>query len=134
MLLTIKIFQWNINIITGTIFSKYNRENKSQNFVARQDRTARPGLYVIPVLENVCPTNRLLVIVCSINTKSLFPYILLFITLLMVFLEATWRFSDLDKLVSVLDFVIDGLEESIRDVIEFLVDEDGGSRMDLTGM
>ena len=59
---------------------------------------------------------------------------LLFITLLMVFLEATWRFSDLDKLVSVLDFVIDGLEESIRDVIEFLVDEDGGSRMDLTGM
>ena len=52
----------------------------------------------------------------------------------MVFLEATWRFSDLDKLVSVLDFVIDGLEESIRDVIEFLVDEDGGSRMDLTGM
>ena len=28
MLLTIKIFQWNINIITGTIFSKYNRENK----------------------------------------------------------------------------------------------------------
>ena len=103
-----------------------------QNVVARQDRTARRGLYA--VLENVCPTNRLLVIVSSINTKSLFPYILLFITLLMVFLEATWRFSDLDKLVSVLDFVIDGLEESIRDVIEFLVDEDGGSRMDLTGM
>ena len=101
-----------------------------KNVVARQDRTARRGLYA--VLENVCPTNRL--IVCSINTKSLFPYILLFITLLMVFLEATWRFSDLDKLVSVLDFVIDGLEESIRDVIEFLVDEDGGSRMDLTGM
>ena len=65
--------------------------------------------------------------------KSLIPYLLPFITLAMAFLEATWRFSDLDKLVSVLDFVIDGLEESIRDVIEFLVDEDGGSRVELHG-
>jgi len=62
---------------------------------------------------------------------SLFPYLLLFITLSMAFLEATWRFSDLDKLVSVLDFVIDGLEESIRDVIQFLIEEDGGSRIAL---
>ena len=67
------------------------------------------------------------------NYLSLFPYLLLFITLSMAFLEATWRFSDLDKLVSVLDFVIDGLEESIRDVIEFLVEEDGGSRIALNG-
>ena len=52
----------------------------------------------------------------------------------MAFLEATWRFSDLDKLVSVLDFVIDGLEESIRDVIQFLIEEDGGSRIALNGM
>ena len=51
----------------------------------------------------------------------------------MAFLEATWRFSDLDKLVSVLDFVIDGLAESIRDVIQFLIAEDGGSRMALNG-
>ena len=51
----------------------------------------------------------------------------------MAFLEATWRFSDLDKLVSVLDFVIDGLEESIRDVIQFLIEEDGGSRIALNG-
>ena len=67
---------------------------------------------------------------------------LLLIALSMAFLEATWRFSDLDKLVSVLDFVIGGLEESVRDVIEFLVIEDtrmsvldgGSSRMALNGL
>ena len=67
---------------------------------------------------------------------------LLLIALSMAFLEATWRFSDLDKLVSVLDFVIGGLEESVRDVIEFLVIEDtrmsvldgGASRMALNGL
>ena len=58
---------------------------------------------------------------------------LLFITLAMAFLEMTWRFSDLDKLVSVLDFVLDGLEESIRDVIQFLIDEDGTSNKALIG-
>ena len=59
----------------------------------------------------------------------------------MVLMESTWRFSDLDKLASVLDFVIGGLEESVRDVIEFLVIEDtrmsildgGASRMALNG-
>ena len=71
----------------------------------------------------------------------MFPYMLLLITLTMVLMESTWRFSDLDKLASVLDFVIGGLEESVRDVIEFLVIEDtrmsildgGASRMALNG-
>ena len=47
------------------------------------------------------------------------------LSLMLYLVQITWRFSDLDRLTSVLDFILDGLEESIRDIMEFLLEEDG---------
>ena len=45
------------------------------------------------------------------------------LSLMIYLVQVTWRFSDLDRLASVLDFILDGLEESIRDILEFLLEE-----------
>jgi len=55
---------------------------------------------------------------------AFFPYILMLLGLLIHLVQITWRFSDLDRLTSLLDFVLDGLEESIRDILDFLLEED----------
>ena len=55
---------------------------------------------------------------------AFFPYILMLLALLIHLVQITWRFSDLDRLTSLLDFILDGLEESIRDILDFLLEED----------
>ena len=57
-----------------------------------------------------------------------FPYVLMLLSLMLYLVQITWRFSDLDRLTSVLDFILDGLEESIRDIMEFLLEEDGDKK------
>ena len=53
-----------------------------------------------------------------------FPYILALITIATYSVQVTWRFSSLNRLVNVLDYVIEGLEEAIRDMMAFIIREE----------
>ena len=39
----------------------------------------------------------------------------------MYFLQVSWRFSSLNRLVNVLDYVIEGLEEALREIMSFII-------------
>ena len=45
------------------------------------------------------------------------------ITLLMYTPELFWRFANLYQLSHGLDYILDALEESVRDIMEFLLDD-----------
>ena len=39
----------------------------------------------------------------------------------MYFLQVSWRFSSLNQLVNILTYVIEGLEEALREIIGFII-------------
>ena len=55
---------------------------------------------------------------------SFFPYILALIVIITYSVQVTWRFSSLNRLVNVLDYVIEGLEEALRDMMAFVIREE----------
>lgn len=55
---------------------------------------------------------------------SFFPYILALIVIMTYSVQVTWRFSSLNRLVNVLDYVIEGLEEALRDMMAFIIREE----------
>ena len=55
---------------------------------------------------------------------SFFPYILALIVIITYSVQVTWRFSSLNRLVNVLDYVIEGLEEALRDMMAFIIREE----------
>ena len=58
---------------------------------------------------------------------SFFPYILALIVIITFSGQVTWRFSSLNRLVNVLDYVIEGLEEALRDMMAFIIKEENRS-------
>ena len=53
-----------------------------------------------------------------------FPYILTLIIISTYVVQITWRFASLNRLVNVLDYVIEGLEEALRDMMAFVIREE----------
>ena len=43
------------------------------------------------------------------------------IVIAMYFLQVSWRFSSLNQLVNILTYVIEGLEEALREIIGFII-------------
>ena len=39
----------------------------------------------------------------------------------MYFLQVSWRFTSLNQLVNILTYVIEGLEEALREIISFII-------------
>jgi len=52
---------------------------------------------------------------------SMFPYVMVMFCLIPLLANLAWRVMDLDELAHALDFIIDGVEESIQDTVAFLV-------------
>ena len=62
--------------------------------------------------------------------ESFFPYIMGMIVIAMYFLQVSWRFSSLNQLVNILTYVIEGLEEALREIIGFIIlDENRPERL-----
>ena len=52
------------------------------------------------------------------------------IVIVMYFLQVSWRFSSLNQLVNILTYVIEGLEEALREIIGFIIlDENRPGRL-----
>ena len=83
----------------------------------------------IPVLRQYC-WNNLIHVIPGNDAKpfqfqyGFFPLILALLVILTYSVRVTWRFSSLNRLVNVLDYVIEGLEEALRDMMEFLIREE----------
>ena len=43
------------------------------------------------------------------------------IVVAMYFLQVSWRFTSLNQLVHILTYVIEGLEEALREIISFII-------------
>ena len=43
------------------------------------------------------------------------------IVIAMYFLQVSWRFTSLNQLVNILTYVIEGLEEALREIISFII-------------
>ena len=83
----------------------------------------------IPVLRQYCWNNLIHVIPGNDAEPfqfqyGFFPLILALLVILTYSVRVTWRFSSLNRLVNVLDYVIEGLEEALRDMMEFLIREE----------
>jgi len=52
---------------------------------------------------------------------SMFPYVMVMFCLIPLLANLAWRVMDLDELAHALDFIIDGVEESIQDTVAFLI-------------
>ena len=76
-------------------------------------------------LANVVPGNTSNVSVAPFQFQySFFPYVLGLIVVALYSVQVTWRFSSLNRLVNVLDYVIEGLEEALRDMMAFIIREE----------
>ena len=46
------------------------------------------------------------------------------IVIAMYFRQVSWRFTSLNKLVNILNYVIEGLEEAMREIISFIIQDE----------
>ena len=83
----------------------------------------------IPVLRQYC-WNNLIHVIPGNDAKpfqfqyGFFPLILALLVILTYSVRVIWRFSSLNRLVNVLDYVIEGLEEALRDMMAFFIREE----------
>ena len=103
------------------LYNPRNREGGS----LRYDRFSE-----VPLLTEYCWNHLSNVVPGSEEEASFqfqygfFPYILAFIIIATYMAQVTWRSSTLNRMVNVLAYVIEGLEEAIRDMMAFIIKEE----------
>ena len=107
--------------IAGITYPSWNRSNFISAINAINRCNFNIGIlqytvYYIPFTKHIF----MKFIVLKFN-KSFFPYIMGMIVIAMYFLQVSWRFTSLNQLVNILTYVIEGLEEALREIISFII-------------